>query len=145
MKILLGSLALLLVDSIPAGWITLKDSKNACQVAAPGDFKPDPSFPGLAKGPGDAVEVQVFSSRGPVKPIGDAVAKMMNIDKFIDNTDKRQFYANKPAKVKDGRTITAWTVKIATPTGNCFATITVVPGGSEDLVKKIGGTIAVSK
>jgi hypothetical protein len=149
MKTLLPSIALLamplLADSIPAGWIVLKDTKSVCQIAAPGDFKPDGTFIGLGRGPGDAMEVQVYSAPGPVKPLSETVAKMMNIEKFIDNTDQRLFYANKPAKIKDGRTVTAWTVKIPRTGGNCFATITVVPGGSEDLVKKIAATIGPVK
>ncbi len=155
MKMLLPSIARLscvallagplFADSIPAGWIVLKDMKKVCQIAAPGDFKPDENFKGLGKGPGDAIEVQVTSSPAPVKPINETVGKMMNIDKFVDNTGQRVFYVAKPNKVRDGRTITAWTVKVPRGTGNCFATITVVPGGSEDLVKKIAATIGPVK
>jgi hypothetical protein len=155
MKMLLSSIARLsciallaaplFADSIPAGWIVLQDMKGVCQIGAPGDFKPDGTFKGLGKGPGDAIEVQVTSSPGAVKPINESVGKMMNIDKFVDNTAQRVFYVAKPNKVKDGRTITAWTVKIPRDTGNCFATITVVPGGQEDLVKKIAATIGPVK
>ena len=149
MKMSLPSIALLavplLADSVPSGWITLKDTKGVCQIGAPGDFKPDGTFVGLGRGPGDAVEVQVYSSPAPVKPLMDAVAKAMGIDRLIDNTAQRMFYVNKPLTGKDGRTITAWTIKVPRGTGNCFATITVVPGGSEDLVKKIAATIGPAK
>jgi len=131
----------LLFDSIPSGWITVKDQKKICQVSAPGDFKADPNFPGLAKGPGDAVQVAVFSSPSPVKPIMETLAKMMGIDKFVENTDKRVFYSNKPLTGRDGRTTVAWTVKVPRTGGQCFATITVMPGGQDDLVKKIAATI----
>jgi hypothetical protein len=145
MKSLFFSIALLaapvFADSIPAGWTVVKDLKKACQIAAPGDFKPDPNFPGLAKGPGDAVEVQVLSSPAPVKPVMESVAKMMNIEKFVENTDKRVFYANKPLKLNDGRMRVGWTVKVPRTGGNCSAVITVTPGGSEDLVKKIAATL----
>jgi hypothetical protein len=149
MKMLLSSIALLaaplFADSIPAGWMVLKDMKGVCQIGAPGDFKRDENFKGLGKGPGDAVEVQIMSSAASVKPINEAVGKMMNIDKFVDNTDQRVFYVAKPNKVKDGRTVTAWTVKVPRGTGNCFATITVVPGGQEELVKRIAATIGPAK
>ncbi len=149
MKMLLPAVTLLsaalLADSIPSGWIALKDRKNICQIGAPGDFKPDGSFIGLGRGPGDTVEVQVYSQTSPVKPLKETVAKATGIDRFIDNTDKRLFYANKPAKIADGRTTTAWTVKVPRDGGNCFATISVVPGGSEDLVKKIAATIGPVK
>jgi hypothetical protein len=140
--ITLTLLVALFFDSIPSGWITVKDRKNACQVGAPADFKADPNFPGLAKGPGNAVEVAVFSSPSPVKPIMESVGKAMGIDKFVDNTDRRVFYANKPLTGHDGKTSVGWTVKVPRTGGQCFATITVVPGGQEDLVKKIAATIA---
>ncbi len=130
------------LDSIPPGWITLKDQKKVCQVGAPGTFKADPNFPGLGKGPGDAVEAAVFSSPTPVKPIMESVGKMMNIEKFVDNSTARVFYQSKQLKLNDGRLSTQWTVKVPRTGGQCFATITVSPGGQEDLVKKIAATIA---
>jgi hypothetical protein len=139
--ITLALLFALFFDSIPSGWIALKDQKKACQIGAPGDFKADANFPNLLKGPGDAVEVAVFSSPAPVKPILESVGKMMNIEKFVDNTATRVFYQSKQLKLNDGRLSTQWTVKVPRTGGNCFATITVVPGGQEDLVKKISATI----
>lgn len=142
--ITLALLFALLFDSIPSGWIALKDQKKACRIGAPGDFKADPNFPGLAKGPGDAVEVAVFSSPSPVKPIMESVAKMMGIEKFVDNTAARVFYQSKQVKLNDGRLSTQWTAKVPRTGGNCFATINVVPGGQEDLVKKIAATIGAA-
>lgn len=127
--------------SIPSGWIALKDQKKVCQVGAPGDFKADPNFPGLGKGPGDAVEVAVYSSPAPVKPIMESVGKMMGIEKFVDNSATRVFYQAKQLKLNDGRLSTQWTVKVPRTGGQCFATISVSPGGQDDLVKKIAGTI----
>ena len=49
----------------------------------------------------------------------------------------------KPLTGRDGKTTVQWTVKIPRPPGQCFANITVVNGGQEDLVKKIAATIAV--
>lgn len=135
----------LFADSMPPGWIVLKDSKSVCQIGAPGDFKADGTFIGLGRGPGDTIEVQIFSSPAPVKPLNETVAKMMNIDKLVENTSQRLFYAEKQGKVKDGRMMTGWTVKVPRGTGNCFATITVVPGGQEDVVKKIAATIGPAK
>ena len=142
--ITLTLLLALFFDSIPSGWITVKDQKNLCRIGAPGDFKADANFPGLAKGPGDAVEVAVFSSPAPVKPIMESVGKMMNIEKFVDNTPTRLFYQSKQLKLNDGRLSTQWTVKVPRTGGNCFATITVGPGGQEDLVKKIAATIGTA-
>src|ERR1700693_3973269 len=134
----------LVFDSVPSGWMALKDQKKVCQDGAPGDFKADPNFPGLAKGPGDAVEVAVFSSPSPVKPIMESVGKMMGIEKFVDNSATRLFYQSKQVKLKDGRRSTQWTVKVPRTGGQCFATINVVPGGQEELVKKIAATIGAA-
>jgi hypothetical protein len=139
--IILALLFAIFFDSIPSGWIALKDQKKVCQVGAPSDFKADPNFPGLAKGPGDAVEVAVYSSPSPVKPITESVGKMMGIEKFVDNSAARLFYQSKQLKLKDGRLSTAWTVKVPRTGGQCFATINVSPGGQEDLVRKIAATI----
>ena len=135
----------LLADSIPSGWIVLKEKTNACQIAAPADFKSDATTPSLAKGPGDAVEVQVFSSPSPVRPLNERVAKAMGIEKIFENTDKRVFYADKPAKVITGQVIAGWHVKIPRGGGSCFAVITLTPAGSEDLAKKIAATIGPAK
>lgn len=132
-------------QSIPSGWVILKDQKKVCQIAVPGDFKPDGNFPGLGKGPGDAIEVQVLSSPGAVRPLNPTVAKMMDIDKIVENTDKRLLYGNKTQKAKDGRTMTGWTAKAPRENGSCQASITVIPGGQEDLVKKIAETLGPAK
>jgi hypothetical protein len=148
MKFLLSSIALLafpLLAEIPSGWMVVKDRKGACQIGAPAGFKLDPSFPGLAKGPGDTVQVMALSSPAPVKPIMDSVAKMMHIEKLVDNTPSRLLYQNAPTKGHDGNQITGWVVKVPNGTGNCSAEITVVPGGQEDLVKKIAATIGPAK
>ncbi len=115
----------LLADSIPSGWTVLKDRTKACQIGVPPDFKPDAVFTGLAKGPGDTVEVQVFSSANPVKPISDTIAKSMGIERMFENTDKRVFYANKSLKNKDGSMLAGWHVGVPRGTGSCFASITL--------------------
>jgi hypothetical protein len=149
MRILLSAIALLpallIADAIPSGWTVLKERTGACQIGAPGDFKPDSMSPSLAKGPGDAMEVQIYSSTSPVKPLNETVAKVMGIEKMFENTDKRIFYALKQAKVMDGRMITAWRVTVPRTGGSCFATITLTPAGSEDLARKIAATIGPAK
>jgi hypothetical protein len=60
----------------------------------------------------------------------------------FDSIPSGWIYRGKQLKLNDGRLSTQWTVKIPRTGGNCFATINVVPGGQEDLVKKIAATIA---
>ncbi len=149
MKLLLPGMLLLaatvLADSIPSKWIVLKDRANKCQIAVPRNFKRDAAFVGLAKGPGNTVEVQISSAQGPVAPLSPMAVSGLAIEKLIENTDERQFYANKPTRIKGGRIVVGWTLKIPREGGNCSASITVTAGESEDLVKKIADTISVAK
>jgi hypothetical protein len=149
MKMLLPGMVLLaatvLADSIPSRWIVLKDRTNKCQIAVPRDFKRDPASVGLAKGPGNTVEVQIYSAEGPVTALSPMAVSGLAIEKLIENTDERQFYANKPTRIKGGRIVVGWTVKIPREGGNCFASITVTAGSPEDLVRKIANTISVTK
>jgi len=86
-----------------------------------------------------------LSSRATINPLLDAVARMMNIDKILDNTANRLFYREAPVKGPDGKQLVGWTVKVPNGTGNCFATITVASGGQDDLVAKIAATISPAK
>ena len=61
---------------------------------------------------GDTVEVMALSSPAPVKPMMDSVAKMMHIEKIVDNTASRLLYQNAPTKGPDGKQITGWVVKV---------------------------------
>jgi hypothetical protein len=139
--IILALVFALFFDSIPSGWIALKDERKACQIGAPGDFKMVPYLAYLGHAPDDTVQVAVLSSRSPVKPIGESEGKMMKIEKFVDNSVTRVFYRSKQVKLKDGRKFTQWTVKVPRTFGSCSATIVVIPDGHEDLVKKIAATI----
>jgi hypothetical protein len=132
-------------DSIPAGWIVIKEKTNTCQVAVPADFKADQYMSSLAKGPGDAMEVQIFSSTTPVKPLGETVAKAMGIDKFFDNTVQRVFYAEKSTTGKDGKKLTGYKSRVPRTGGSCWTNIVLTPAGSEDLMKKIAATVGPSK
>ncbi len=91
------------------------------------------------------MEVQIYSAQGRVTPLSPMAVSGLAIEKLIENTGERQFYANKPTRIKGGRIVVGWTVKIPREGGNCFASITVTAGGPEDLVKKIADTISVAK
>ena len=52
---------------------------------------------------------------------------------MFENTDKRVFYANKQAKVVDGRLLTAFKVTVPRTGGSCLGVITLTPTESEEL------------
>jgi len=64
---------------------------------------------------------------------------------MFENTDKRVFYANKQAKVVDGRLLTAFQVTVPRTGGSCLGVITLTPTESEELAKKIAATIGPAK
>lgn len=149
MKALLLATALVAAASaasIPAGWTTIKDSKGACQVGIPPDFKPNPSFKGLGEGPGQVISIQIVSQAGAkVRPLNDLAQKAVRVDKMFDNTNDKLFYSTAPLKGFDGKTSAGWHITVIGNGGTCAGIITLLPGASEDLAKKIADTLGPAK
>jgi hypothetical protein len=132
--------------SIPAGWTTIKDLKGACQAGIPPDFKPNPSFKGLGEGPGQVISIQIVSQTGgTVKPLNDMAQKLVKVDKMFENTTSKLFYSTGPLKGFDGKTTTGWQITVPGNGGTCSGMITLLPGASEDLAKKIADTVGPAK
>jgi hypothetical protein len=132
--------------SIPAGWTIIKDSKGACQAGIPPDFKPNPSFKGLGEGPGQVISIQIVSQAGAkVRPLNDLAQKAVRVDKMFDNTNDKLFYSTAPLKGFDGKTSTGWHITVTGNGGTCSGIITLLPGASEDLAKKIADTLGPAK
>jgi len=132
--------------SIPAGWTMLKDSKGACQVGIPADFKPNPSFKGLGEGPGQLISIQIVSQAGAkVKPMNDLTQKALKVDKMFDNSADKLFYSLAPMKTSDGKMLTRWHITVSGNGGTCSGVITLQPGASEDLARKIADTLGPAK
>ena len=132
--------------SIPAGWTTIKDSKGACQAGIPPDFKPNPNFKGLGEGPGQVISIQIVSQAGAkVRPLNDLAQKAVRVDKMFDNTNDKLFYSTGPLKGFDGKTSTGWHITVTGNGGTCAGIITLLPGASEDLARKIADTLGPAK
>jgi hypothetical protein len=132
--------------SIPAGWTTIKDLKGACQAGIPPDFKPNPNFKGLGEGPGQVISIQLVSQAGgTVKPLNDMTQKIVKVDKMFENSTSKLFYSTAPLKGHDGKTSTGWHITVTGNGGTCTAEITLLPGASEDLARKIADTLGPAK
>jgi hypothetical protein len=125
--------------------VVIKEKTNTCQVAVPGDFKPQPMDASTYNSPDQKISVQIFANPGPVKPVSEVVAKAMKIDKFFENTPARVFYAEQAVRTTDGKTLTAWKSKVPRAGGTCWTNIVFQPGSPEDLMKKIAGTVGPVK
>jgi hypothetical protein len=133
--------AAMLFGQGPAGWKVVKDRKGACQVSVPGDWKISEMVTSSAAGP-DQSGVMVTSQPGTtIKPMNEVVQKAVGVDKMIENTPQRTFWAGKPGSMSGLPPVVGYHVTVPGKGGLCYALITIPKGGSEDLVKKISATV----
>ncbi len=79
-------------------------------------------------------------------PMSDTVQKTVGVDKMIENSAQRVFWAAKPASPSQGMPVViGYHVTVPGKDGTCAAQINIRQGGSEDLVKKIAATVTVTK
>lgn len=64
------------------------------------------------------------------------------VNKMIENTPKMVFYSNPPTKSE--HPITPYRAVVPGKDGTCSAMISVRAGVSEEIVKKIAGTLSAS-
>jgi pyrroline-5-carboxylate reductase len=127
----------------PAGWKTVHDKTNACQVSVPPTWKMG-AIPSMADAPADQGDLSVSSHAGKtVKPFSDMTQKALMVDKMIKNTPQMVFYSNKPTA--SDNPITPYSVTVPGKGGTCSALISVRKGVSEEEVKKIADTLSASK
>jgi hypothetical protein len=129
---------------VPTGWKVLHDKTNACQVAVPADWNVPAQSGWMAMAPKDQGDVQLVSQPGrTVKPMNEMAQKALMIDKMIDNTPARVFFASQPTK--SAQPLTPYTAHVPGNGGICAAMIAVRPGIAEDMVKKIVATLGPAK
>ena len=99
----------------------------------------------MATAPDQSDSVVTSNEGHKVQPMGDIVQKAAGVDKMLENTAQRVFWSGKPGSLFKGPVLTAYHVTIAGKGGTCNALITVKAGVTVDLVKKIAGTLSVTK
>jgi hypothetical protein len=133
-------------QSVPAGWTVTKDDSGTCQLAHPADWKPG-DLVNMKSDPKKLIRVSVFWERDAKVEVLDSVAmKIMRVKVAIENTPQRTFTEDVAVKFGPGPEQRVYTVLVpARPKGACHASLSLYPGGSEDLLKRVAMTLAPTK
>jgi hypothetical protein len=124
----------------------VKDKTGACQMSVPGDWQISQNLPNYASA-ADHSDAMVLAQAGKTGlPMSETVQKTVGVDKMIENSAHRVFWAAKPASVSQGMpAVIGYHVTVPGKDGTCTAQITIRQGGSEDIVRKIAATVMVAK
>ena len=130
----------------PKGWQTIKDKTGSCQMAVPPDWHTNPQIPNMATSP-DISDVMITAQAGrEVRPIPEGAYQVLGVDKMIENTPKRVFWAGKAVSYPpSSRPVIAYHVTTPGKGGTCVGQITVKVGTAETLVKQIADTVGPTK
>jgi hypothetical protein len=139
---LIGSAALVRAQSVPAGWTFTKDDSGTCQVAHPADWKPG-DIGGTTNEPKKLIRATVLWEQD--YKVSATTIQVMSVKTVIEDTPQRVFAETKVMKMPGPET-RAFTVYVpARPKGACHLNLSLYPGGSEDLLKKVALTLGPAK
>ena len=115
-------------------------------MSVPPDWNINAHVPSMATGP-DLADAIILSQPGKtVRPMNDVVKNVVGVDKMLENTAQRVFWAAKPASFPPGSPpVVAYHVAVPGKEGTCAGQITIKQGGPEPLVKQIAATVAPVK
>jgi hypothetical protein len=126
-------------QTVPAGWLIVKDSKSACQMAVPPDWAPYGETPGVAifSDVSTAIAVVTSQPEQAFKPLPEAVQRVMGIpkEKMFENSAKRVFYQDRTSQGKEEPS--AYSVSVPGNAGTCSGHLTFLPSISEEVARKI--------
>lgn len=126
-------------QGVPAGWLTIKDSKGACQMAVPPDWAPYAESGSVAvfRDVSTAIAVVTSQPEQAFKPLPEAVQRVMGIpkEKMYENTAKRVFYQDKISQNRDDQN--AYSIAVPGKSGTCSGHLTFLPSISEEVARKI--------
>ena len=130
----------------PRGWLSIKDKTGACQMAVPPDWHINTHIPNMATAP-DLSDVTISAQSGKeVRPIPEGAQSVLGVDKMIENTPKRVFWAGKPVSYPPSSPpVVAYHVTTPGKGGTCVGQITVKAGTADTLVKQIADTVGPAK
>jgi len=110
-------------------------------MSVPPDWNVNAQVPSMATGPELAAATIVAQPGKTVRPMNEVVQNVVGVDKMLENTAQRVFWAGKPVSVPAGSPpVVAYHVTVAGKDGTCVGQITIKQGGSEALVKQIAAT-----
>src|SRR5512138_509924 len=141
--VFLFSMSLLTTQTTPAPTKAIKDAKSTCQVLVPADWKTDPAFSNAASDPKSTLSITVFWEPDfKVEPFTDAALKMREVEKTFENTATRIFYQTRGMQLGPNPPAIIWTAYTpASQRGACHCSISIKPGGSEQVAKSLVMTL----
>ncbi|MGO9262693.1 MAG: hypothetical protein ACLQU1_41400 [Bryobacteraceae bacterium] len=123
----------------PAGWLIIKDSKSACQMAVPPDWAQYGENHGVAVFHDVSTAIAVVTSQPEqaFKPLPEAVQRVMNIpkEKMFENTAKRVFYQDKISQNREDPS--AYSIAVPGKAGTCSGHLTFLPSIPVEVARKI--------
>jgi hypothetical protein len=130
----------------PRGWQIVKDKTGVCQMAVPPDWHINAQIPNMATAP-DLSAVMISAQAGKeVRPIPEGAQPVLGVEKMIENTQKRVFWAGKPvAYPPSSPPVIAYHVTTPGKGGTCVGQITVKVGTPDTLVKQLADTVGAAK
>jgi hypothetical protein len=126
-------------QTVPSGWLIIKDSKSACQMAVPSDWTFFGDSHGVAIFQDVTTAIAVVTNRPDqdFKPLPEAVQRVMGVskEKMFENTAKRVFYQDKISGSKEEPN--GYSVSVPGNTGTCSGHLTFLPVVTEETARKI--------
>jgi hypothetical protein len=124
---------------VPAGWQTVKDPKNACQIAVPPDWSPYGNNIGAAVFQDVSTAIATVTSQPgqSFTPLPESLQKVLEIrkEKMFENTGKRIFYQEQTSKSREDPN--AYSFSVPGKAGTCSGHLTFLPAVSEEVARKI--------
>jgi hypothetical protein len=133
-------------QTVPAGWQTMNNEDNACQVALPAGWIVSQDIKGMAREPKGAMSVLLVRENDfKTEPLDETTLKMFRAGKVFENSARRIFIEGQTTKF--GPNVTKpWKVWLPAKTkGSCHLTISIRPGGSEETAKRIADSLGAAK
>ena len=126
-------------QTAPPGWKTIKDSKNACQIAVPPEWSPlgETSGAAVLQDASTAIAAVTSQPGQTFKPLSEALLKSLEIrrDKLFENSARRIFYQDKFSRNADDSN--AYSASVPGKGGTCSCHLAVLPNVAEEIVRKI--------
>lgn len=122
-------------QSAPSGWQVIKDTKQTCQIAVPGDWTTDKIMHSMASSP-DKKSTAVIHGVRPGQSLAQVTStakQMMKPIQTFDDSSKRVWYSYESR----GRQATHWYVAVPGNGNVCNADISFEDASFESTAKKI--------
>lgn len=126
----------------PNGWQTIKDPTGVCQMAVPSNWSTIPGTPGQVASPEHIMSVLLAGFKRSPTPMTEAEKHMFSVDRVIENSADRWFYATKPVAAQH---LVTYHVNVPISGHVCAAKLSVKIGHSEDELKMIAATVSAAK